>query len=280
MNFDEVEILEYVENTLTEKRRIEFEQKMQNDAELRAMVKAMKASVLPYSAALSDQCNDNVPESIYDFFDDMNQLVDIEDDTVHKSQNVQDAKGRLSGFMIAASLGAVFFAMGMMSHKLFQPHIGQPEEVFSNYDVPSKLFESMVIYQTLYSRKTVEAVSQSSSDTEILLRDFNQKFNRTTVVPDLSSKGYEFRRVQELSYEGKPILQFVYLAETGEPVAICVTPVEGSSQNKIKKQHIVTEFAGMNTLVWEYSNSTYMLISKESQKTLDSLAEAVRLSQT
>ena len=277
MSVDEIEILEYVDNKLTEKRRIEFEQKMQNDQELQAMVKAMKASILPYDAAFSEQYNEEMPQSVYRFYDEMNQLVS----TDHNLSGTKQDSGRFRGLMVAASLCAVFFTMGLVSHNILKPSFNSADEVFSHYEVPSKLFESMVIYQTLYSRKTVEAATQKMADTEALLKQYNEKYDLATVVPDLSSKGYEFRRVQELSYEGKPILQFVYLAETGEPVAICVTPAKGTHPNKnANKQHIVTEFAGMNTLVWEHSNSAYMLISKEPQKKLDALAQIVRSAQT
>jgi len=276
MSFDEVEILEYVENTLTEKRRIEFEQKMQHSVELRALVKAMKASVLPYSAALSEQYNEDAPESIYDFLDDMKRLVETDNTKPNTNQGVQQFRG----FAIAAGLCAFFFTLGLVSHNVLKPIFHPSDEVFSNYNVPSKLFESMVIYQALYSRKTVEAATQTSTDTNKLLQEFNEKHNLAATVPDLSSKGYEFRRVQELSYKDKPILQFVYLAEQGEPVAICVTPMEKRTSDSAKKQHIVTEYADMNTLVWEHANSAYMLISKEPQKELNALAEIVRSNQT
>jgi len=275
MSFNEVEILDYVENRLTEKRRIEFEQKLNDSEELRSLVKQMKASVLPYDAAFSEQFNEDPPESLYQFLDDMTRAGESE-----KAPSSPGLMHRGLGLAFAACLCCAFFAFGLLSHELFKTDSSRTEEVFSHYGVPSKLFESMVIYQTLYTRKTIETTNQKAVDTQKVLDGFNLKYDLATVTPDLSSAGYEFRRVQELSYEGLPILQFVYLAQTGEPIAICVTLGNNNDSTSYEKQHIATKFAGMNTLVWQHSNSVYMLISNESPSKLNALTEIVRARQT
>jgi len=92
-------------------------------------------------------------------------------------------------------------------------------------------------------------------------------------VPDLTEYGYTFRRVQQLSYEKKPILQFVYLDEVGEPVAVCVTPA--NTENVKETLQMAANFGAMNTVFWGNQGGAYMLISKESQKKLAEMAKSL-----
>ena len=94
----------------------------------------------------------------------------------------------------------LFFLMGIVTTMVFQPTLEEEYSSFANYDVPSELFESMIIYQALYSRKTVEEASRLPSDTQRLVKEFNVENNTEMRVPDLSSQGYEFRRVQQLAF--------------------------------------------------------------------------------
>jgi anti-sigma factor RsiW len=278
MTFNEIEILEYVENKLTEKRRIAFEQEIQNNPELKKLVKAMKASVLPYAAALSEQENDEMPQSITDFFDDVSRVVSDDDSGVDKKRSAPKVR-RFRSVALAASFAMIFYLMGIISTMLFQPQQTNVQSSFVNYDVPAELFESMAIYQALYSRKTVEAAHQTMQDANSLVSEFNSQNEVETEIPDLSFQGYQFRRVQQLAFEGKPILQFVYLGKDGEPVAVCVTPAKFKGGKK-SENYMATQFAGMNTVVWSHADSAYMLISKESKNMLNTLADSIRSDQT
>ncbi len=262
MVYNEVEVLKYVENSLTPKQRINFEQKMEQDTELKKLVQAMKASVLPYEAALSELEPEGAkaPESLYDFLDDVSRAVN-EEAEIKRSLKLP--------ISIVAALAVVVFVAGFMTSTFIKPHTDQ-SMMLASYDVPVELFESMVIYQALYSRKTVEAAYQTMEDAKALVDTFSHENGIVLSVPDLSKHGYTFRRVQELAYGGNPILQFVYLAENGEPVAVCITPANTSSVAQLKT--MPSQFANMNTVLWGRSGGAYMLISKEPQDKLNQMA--------
>jgi len=271
MIYDEVQILRYVENDLTQKQKIAFEQKMQQDEELRSLVQSMKASILPYEAVMAEHENEKMPDSLYKFLDDVSRVANEEGQIKHGK------KTNFARLALVASFATVLFLAGFLSNSLFYQAEDKVQNLLSEYQVPSELFESMVIYQALYSRKTVEAASQSAKDTSALLKEFNNKNSLALSVPDLTEHGYTFRRVQELAYKEKPILQFIYLDRSGEPVAVCVTPAKSDS---VAQQQIPMQFADMNTVLWGHNGGAYMLISKEPQQKLDIMAASLMKQQS
>lgn len=273
MIYNEVEILRYVENDLTQKQRITFEQKMTQDEELRDLVQNMKASVLPYEAVMTEQEQDKMPHSLYKFLGDISRVVNEDRDVNDKYQK----KAFFGKLALVASFAAVLFFAGFMSSSVFNASNSEQQNLLSDYDVPAKLFESMATYQELYSRKTVEAANQSINDTNALLSEFNKDNQLALSVPNLSEYGYKFRRVQQLNYDGKPILQFVYLDDAGEPVAVCVTPA--NTGNVKQTLQMTSSFGAMNTVFWGHEGGAYMLISKEPQKKLETMAENLLVQQ-
>ena len=267
---DEVEILKYVENHLTETQRIAFEQRMKSDVGLQEAVQAMQASFLPYTAAVSEYESRNdlteVPEELRTFFDEVNGALDEQS----KVNNI--TRFSFTGYAKIAVFAFALFFTGFLSSQFMNSGVfSQKENNFlARYDVPHELFEYMVIYQALYNRGTVDAASQTVIDRYKLLNQFNRENDLSIEVPNLNEYGYQFRRVQQLAYQGRPILQFVYLGKTGEPVAVCVTPAKTDNQDATNLSKI---FAGMNTVSWGKAGSVFMLISKESEMKLNYMAE-------
>jgi len=75
--------------------------------------------------------------------------------------------------------------------------------------------------------------------------------------------------VQQLTFEGQPLLQFVYLGKQGEPVAICVVPARKVETPRSKQY--VTEFSGMNVVQANSDDSTYIIVSKEAMSILEKI---------
>ena len=267
---DEIEILKYVENRLTEKQRIAFEERMKHDVDLQISVQSMQASFLPYAAAISDYESRNgveeIPSSLWTFFDEISDVLEAQ-----PQQNNNKKSPFFYYCQIAAFAGILFFA-GFISNHILGSNVFKQKssKLLTHYNIPNELFEYMVIYQALYNRRTVETVSQIASDTQKILEQFNSENDLSVKVPNLNGYGYQFKRVQQLSYQDKSILQFVYLGEDGEPIAICVTPGK-SANKKVANESLV--FADMNTVTWGDTGSVFMLISKESQLKLDHIAQ-------
>lgn len=266
MPYSEVDILNYIENRLTEQERIAFENSMDSDGELKELVEAMQASFLPYDEAIThSECNEKAPESLYNYLDDVSRAI-------YESGNAErSGRKKVSFFSLAkvAGFAVALFAAGYLSSSIIETK--QPyQELLSSFDVSSDLVESMITYQALYDRNTVENASQSAADTQRVLAEFNNANTLTLSVPDLSQFGYQFRRAQQLAFNGKPIMQFVYIDASGEPVAVCVTPANTSEKALTQ---MATKYADMNTVLWGHAGSAYMLISKEPKERVDQMAK-------
>jgi len=141
MIYSEVEILRYVENDLTQKQRVTFEQKMVQDEELRDLVQAMKASVLPYEVVMAEQEKDQMPDSLYEFLDDLSRVVS-------EKSSVKDKKKSLfAKLTLVASFAAVLFFAGFITSSIFNPS-NDRQDLLSAYDVPQRI--SLSVLQTLF----------------------------------------------------------------------------------------------------------------------------------
>lgn len=211
----------------------------------------------------------------------------------------------LPHYGIAASIAAGFFILGSLSQTMLlfpeqlleqlseklpeqkaeqnvakttqQPLTAPLNETIHNplaaYSVPAELIESMIIYQALYTRETVEPVTQSAQEATALLEKFSESHQVKVNIPDLSSQGYAFKRVQTLAYQEQTILQFVYLADSGQPIALCITL--GQSKTADNNKPLSYLYANMNTLTWANSEVIYMLMGKLEADALYPLYQAV-----
>ena len=274
MNFDENDTLRYLENRLSGKEKIQFEKELLKDTELRELLDVMQLSQLPYESAFTSQekGNDTAPKDLYDFLDQTHSL------EVNQERNLQQSNDNVShpkfGLFKIAGFALTLFVAGFLSHSFIGSY--NHHKLLSMYGHEPEIFESIAIYQSLYARDTIEKVNQSNLTAQALLTSFNAKNDVDIKLPDLSSYGFEFRRVQQLIFEGQPLLQFVYLGEEGEPVAICVVParkIEASQKNLF-----ATEFSGMNVIQANGHDSTYIIVSKEPLAVLKKLPNEISFS--
>ena len=307
---NEVEILQYVQNELSPQQRAVFEQKLAQDDTLKQLVHDMQASALPYAAAFANDDLPDMPEQLNDFLDNMSRLTttnNVKHATATQTgkQKPNFAKQWLPHYGIAASIATGFFILGWLSQTMLLPleqkfgqqfeqqteqsaeqainHANQQSATTSfsqstdnplaAYTVPAELIESMIIYQALYTRETVEPVTQSLQEASNLLEQFSAANNVQLSIPNLSSQGYAFKRVQTLAYQEQTILQFVYLADSGQPVALCITL--GQSTVKQNSNPLAYPYANMNTLTWANNDLIYMLMGKLEADELYPLYQAV-----
>jgi anti-sigma factor RsiW len=261
MKIDDVEILRYVDNKLSKERRDKFECLLADSVDLQQRVKEMKASQLPYQAAFDTVDIPPMPRSIEDKF---NQLESLIDDHSPVTKNKYP-------WLMVAGLCFSFFIAGVF----FKGAINQwgLDGIASPQFSATPLANAMIQYQALYTRKTVEPVNQTKEDALKVLSRFNERVGAQFSIPDMQSSGYQFRRAQELSYEGQMILQLVYLPDNGDPIALCLT--ESGQVLPERNKAIFYQYANMNTLLWEERGATFMLMGTLSEKKVRSLLSVI-----
>ena len=72
-------------------------------------------------------------------------------------------------------------------------------------------------------------------------------------IPDLQAKGLRFVRAQQLQFEGRMVLQLVYLPEQGLPVALCLTPLPAQRERSVAVE-------GLQALTWHAKGWAYLLV--------------------
>lgn len=256
MNIDEITILQYVENQLDEHDAKAFEKLMENDAELRQQVHAMRSSQLPYQAAFADEETPDLPDHLQEQVQQLTQV----------AQGRGKTQGGRRQVWLVASI-CLAFLCGWAASTLLQT-VRSPQAQLVQNDWPAyggkALIDAMIQYQALYTRTTVAQVQQMPVDTAKVIQRFNQAEQRELSVPQLP--GYQFRRAQELAFNGKTIVQMVYLAESGKPVALCVT-----RSDHMQRAAIDYDYAGMNSFIWVNNGLTYMLMADKPQPGLRAL---------
>jgi anti-sigma factor RsiW len=125
-------------------------------------------------------------------------------------------------------------------------------------------------YQQLYTRETVANVTPDpavSADTVDAIRKVDGIRLR---VPDLRPAGLLFKSVERLRYNGKPLVQIVYLPDHGTPVALCVMKDARPDQPIAQRQ-----MNGMSVVSWRQNELSYALIGKPDSGDLRTIARQI-----
>jgi hypothetical protein len=130
--------------------------------------------------------------------------------------------------------------------------------------------KSIADYQTLYTRETVANVSEDRAVTEKVLGDLRQNDGMPVFIPDLSSVGLTFKRVQRLSFHNQAVVQIVYLPEHGDPVALCLT--QDAQRDEAPHSREVSD---MRTVAWRQGHVDYLLLARGMQLDLTEIGRRI-----
>lgn len=109
-------------------------------------------------------------------------------------------------------------------------------------------------YHALYVTETLAAVPSDAGDQMARLADLSALVGGD-LSPAMTSIDMQFRRAQQLGFEGAPLVQMAYLAEGGVPVALCILRSEGPRQ-----EVRVTTIQGMSSASWADGTRRFLLI--------------------
>ena len=114
---------------------------------------------------------------------------------------------------------------------------------------------SVITYHTMYSRETVTdggpALGQAQA--AALRKALHDQQGLELTLPDLRAQGLQFVRAQRLQFDGRTVLQLVYLPERGAPLALCLMPA-------ISQPERALAIDGQQALAWHAGGWAYVLI--------------------
>jgi len=163
----------------------------------------------------------------------------------------------LFGFIGGALVGAIF-EPATPDHAQNSPAASTPEWVRLVAD-----------YHRLYDRETV--VDTQSLQIEAVSAKLSTKLGRGVAVPDLKTLDMEFKREQSLSFDGKPIVQLVYLPKNSRPIAICILASMGAAQTNM----VTGNHADMQYAYWQDNAHAVMVVGELSKQQLDAVVNEV-----
>jgi anti-sigma factor RsiW len=212
MTIDEVTLRAYVDAELSTGERQSVEVALAHSSELRLQLEAMKASCLPYQAAFDAQAMPAMPEALQKQLMAMSAIASVPSQPVQKLPQLPRRSWLTfagGGFALAAS-----FAAGLA----VKPSWFTSKPV----DDVAQWAKAVASYQAMYVRDTVERVSDTEANAKRVVTDFQSQSQAVLQIPDLSKVGFEFKRIQRLAFEDKPLIQMAYLPKQGKPAALCV----------------------------------------------------------
>ena len=129
---------------------------------------------------------------------------------------------------------------------------------------------SVITYHTMYARETVTdggpALGQAQA--AALRKALHEQQGLELTVPDLRAQGLQFVRAQRLQFDGRTVLQLVYLPDRGAPVALCLMPAASQPERALV-------FDGQHALAWHAGGWAYVLIGAQPLEQLQVLRRQV-----
>jgi anti-sigma factor RsiW len=287
MKMDDLHLMAYVDGELSPLDRHEVEREMSRSVDVSDRVALLKASQLPYQEAFAHQKLPPVPESLTRKIEEMARAATAgvassktganDDVLLHGANNPPSAPVR-SRLRNAPAWAAVAFVVGVFcggAALRLMPEAGpglnaSSVPLASATDQASPWVRAAAGYQELYSRDTVAELRPDMASSAQTVDEIRKLDGLAVHVPDLSAAGLKFKRVQRLTFNGKPLVQIVYLPKTGAPVALCVMkepkPNQTVLQQRVNKMDVVT---------WRQEELSYALIGEPNNVDLTALGTQI-----
>ncbi|WP_322103315.1 anti-sigma factor [Paraburkholderia sp. J41] len=278
MKVDETLLMAYVDGELPQAQRAEVEAFVAGDAQAAELVRLLRASQHDYREAFEAETLPPLPASLAASVDDLVRAhrsaanAPQMPPTSQAAQTPQAAaraplrsRWRTVPSWLAAACVAGAFCAGLMLH--VEPFNGNAPTAASGM---APWVAAAVGYQALYTR---DSVSYSQGDIEHapgVVKDIRAEDHLDLQVPDLSQAGLEFKRIQRLNFNHKPLVQIVYLPRKGPPIALCVIrepkPDAGPQGRSVDSMRVIT---------WRQAQVGYALIGKPEGVDLDALGKQI-----
>jgi anti-sigma factor RsiW len=237
----------YVDGELPQQHRAALEAALAVNPELAAQVDMLYASRLPYQRAFAQAPVPPVPETLQARVAEL-AAVALASQHVPQDIAVAGAGGHrrrrlaFAGLLLLGVGAGVGYAVGLRR----TPGDGPAVEPW---------LLKVASYHSMYTRETVLDDGTGLAQAAVLKQRLSQQLGLHMKVPDLSAQGLRFARAQQLQFEGRLVVQLVYLPQTGAPVALCLMRAAAQPERLLVLQ-------GLQVLAWHAEGWAYVLIGE------------------
>lgn len=260
---DELTLLRYIDGDLDDAERALVEEALSQDQNLRDQLDAMLISDLPFADAFNDHMTLPVPDSLRRSVEQMSENA-LQEESQVSDDTAEKPRRRVPYFAMAAT-----FVLGV--------GIGLLADI--NKTVPGAAMpawvNSVVEYHRLYTRETVAQAEGGLAAAQPVLDRLKQSHGMQINVPDLKPLGFDFKRAQLLGLETRPLLQMVYMGDTGHPMAFCLAPAEAGAFEDTPVE--IVEMTHMWVATWRENGIDYVLVGRMQEADPQQLVEKIRL---
>jgi anti-sigma factor RsiW len=239
-------VMAYVDGELPPQRRLEVEAAIAADAQLAATVEALYASRLPYQSAFAGEPVPPVPQALQAHVAELSAVATASHDmALAAAANTRvPGGGRNPGTIVRTMLVLLLGLLAgyLVAAKLASAGPGAEPWVMKVSN-----------YHAMYSRETVMDGGSGITQTRALQSRLREQRGLDLVIPDLRSEGLQFVRAQQLQFEGRMVLQLVYLPKDGLPLALCLTQAAAQAERAVTLD-------GLQAVTWHAKGWAYVIV--------------------
>ncbi|AXL49326.1 anti-sigma factor [Paraburkholderia caffeinilytica] len=265
---DDSQLIAYADGELGAAEAASVERVLVGSPDLRQSVEWLRASRLPYREAFAAQTLPPLPDELRRCIEALASASMQQQGDQMPAQSAQHSRPR--AWLIAAFVAGAFSAGLVQWFGGIWPGASGNGAASVSVTAPRPWVDAALDYQQMYSRETVAYVSPDpavSADTVAAIRKVDGIPLR---MPDLQRVGLSFKSVERLRYNGKPLVQIVYLPGHGTPVALCVMKDSRPDQPIAQRQS-----HGMTVVSWRRNELSYALIGQPDSGDLPAIARQI-----
>ena len=208
----------------------------------------MFASHLPYQSAFAQVPLPAVPKDLERRVAELASVATASYDSRLAGAGAHQVSGRFSG----PSSGAKLIAMWLLLAGLVVGYLAATRVPQWASPSTEPWVRKVSSYHSMYSRETVVDDGAGLAQAAALKARLLQQ-GLALRIPDLSAQGLRFVRAQQLQFDGKMVLQIVYLPSVGVPLALCLTPAPAQPERAVTLD-------GLQAVTWQSGAWAYVLI--------------------
>jgi len=264
MNFTDTDLVLYADGLLSPDRKQQLLGIAETNSSLANTLKALEASRLPFKSAFDHQ-------TVHDWSNVVREAYrpgENKYSSPHRRSRHWLFRDLLKALCLVACIG-VGYTVGVTSH---QPLMSGSPVNAQQRSGQLTWVERVVNYQSLYVANTTLDIEVDWPAAMRAIDELAVSTGMAVHIPDLTQAGYQFARIQELGFEGQPLVQLIYTRKGHTPLALCFMPAGGESEAVLR----VAPYAHLTAADWIVNDQRFVLVGDESEGVLRSIYSSIR----
>jgi anti-sigma factor RsiW len=272
MSLDEHTLLAYVDGELSAQRRAEVGAALAVNAELALTVRHLQGSRLPYQSAFERAAVPSMPplpDALRERIEALSAVAVASHGAALVSQGRASELAQLppgnQRWWMMAGLALLTLLLGLALGRWSATGMGK-----SGGGAIEPWIAAASSYHAMYARETVLDGGEALTQVAALKARLLTQHNINLQIPDLNPEGLRFIRAQQLQFDGKLVIQLVYLPQSGPPIALCLTPTTAQANR-------ATLLDQQQVLAWQNGAWAYALVGQLPAPVMQRLRERLAL---